>query len=109
MVWANVNTLHGKKNEFPLALTTADESLQAGGMVAVHCEQGKHRTGVFCAILLVRHLQTNPQPLSVKLCMLPSSRLIQLAPFAERRSGPWGPAGSRLRWYFVGLLFVNPC
>ena len=36
----------------PELLRLAQECLQAGGGVLVHCMQGKHRTGAFCTCIL---------------------------------------------------------
>ena len=44
-----------------LLLRVAEECLQGGGGVFVHCMQGKHRTGAFCAILLaIIHILFDP-------------------------------------------------
>ena len=42
-------------------LRLAEECLQGGGGVMVHCMQGKHRAGAFCAVLsAIIHILFDP-------------------------------------------------
>ena len=50
-VWADVNNRWARSRHLPAVLMEADEVLQKGGVVVVHCYQGTHRTGAFCAWL----------------------------------------------------------
>jgi len=52
-IWCKVNDQRSRAEHLYHALTRAKAVLNAGGTVIVHCEQGKHRTGMFCSAVAV--------------------------------------------------------
>jgi len=50
--WADVNEGWGRRLLADV-LVEAERVLGNGGVVVVHCVAGKHRTGAFCALLMV--------------------------------------------------------
>ena len=50
--WADVSEAWGRAGVLRL-LELAEECLQDGGVVVVHCVAGRHRTGAFCTLLAV--------------------------------------------------------
>ena len=51
-IWMNVNEEYGRSFLGPV-LKLVVNMLEAGNTVIVHCRAGKHRTGAFCAMILV--------------------------------------------------------
>ena len=59
-IWADVNETWGRRALWDI-IVGAENVLNRGGVVVVHCNAGRHRTGALCTLLLV--FQNNSQPM----------------------------------------------